>query len=388
MSPLTQTRKGSLKNTDPEDLVRILQAEGYDFRLNVLDESLEVQSQGIGWERANDPLFCELRSLLRKLDLRGRLKEAEDAIWTHARQNPYHPVKEYLDTLQYDGGSHIADLAGYFTDEYGLFATFLRKWLIWACARAYTGVQGAMLVLDGAQRLGKSQFVRWLAPSTVLYAEAPIMPDDRDTQVRAISRWIWEVSELGATTNRADTEALKSFLTREQFSVRRPYGHFDIVRPALACFVGTVNNSSGFLSDPTGSRRFWTTTLTAIDWNYTRLDRDAVWAEAHAAYLAGEDWRLSDSEARQSADVNETYAPDDPIENLLFRYFDVDPANWQAWFASEDIRRELRSCGTTTPDNLLQKQISAALRKAKCKPKKQAGERGWLGVTRNARQIP
>jgi len=381
MATTTQTKRGIFKNTDPMDLVTILQAEGYDFRLNVLDDSLEVDPQGAGWVRCSDPLWFEINTKLRSLDLRGRIKEAGEAIWTFARAHPHHPVLDYLQSLQYDGGAHITHLASKFTDKHGMFPVFQRKWLIGAVARAYTGVQLPMLTLEGLQGIGKSDYVRWLAPGREFYVDEPIEPDSKDCRIRACSRWIWEVSELGSTTSRADQEALKSFLTTETFVFRKPYGMFDIVKPALACFIGTVNLSAGFLNDSTGSRRFWATTIEGINWDYrTTVDRDQVWAEAHAAYLAGEDWRLNDGEATESAKINEDYMPDDPIENALIRSFKIDPANGLWWTASLDILQELRGQGLANNPGLTAKSVSMILRKLGCKPDKRSGERGWLGV--------
>ena len=160
--------------------------------------------------------------------------------------------------------------------------------MIGAVARAYTGKQNAVLVLDGPQDIGKSQFARWLCPLPGLFKDGGINPDNKDDNLLAIRSFVWEVSELGATTRRADVEALKGFLSREQFTLRPAYAHFDVVKPGLASFVGTVNNSSGIFSDPTGSRRYWTTTVTSIDWTYTQhVTLSQVWAEAVAAYRAG-----------------------------------------------------------------------------------------------------
>lgn len=126
------------------------------------------------------------------------------------------------------------------------------------------------------------------------FIEAPINTDDKDSEIRLISAWIWEVSELGATTRKADYEALKAFLTTRKVTVRKPYGRHDISKPALASFIGTINNSSGIFSDPTGSRRFLVSKIEEINWDYSvSIDPTDVWAEAMAAYLAGESWKLT-----------------------------------------------------------------------------------------------
>ncbi len=114
-----------------------------------------------------------------------------------------------------------------------------------------------------------------------MFVDSGISPDEKDCSLLALRAWTWEISELGATTRRADVEALKAFLSREQFTVRPAYGHYEIVKPALASFIGTVNNSTGIFSDPTGSRRFWAMTITRLDWSYSEhMDVHEVWAEA------------------------------------------------------------------------------------------------------------
>jgi predicted P-loop ATPase len=190
-----------------------------------------------------------------------RTKEAEDAYLAFAWHNRYHPIKDYLSSLAWDGQPHIKNLSEHFSDEYSMFPVWLRKWLIGSCAKVFMTprepVQVPMLVLDGEQNLGKSQFTKYLCkPVYEYYYEGAINPDEKDCLIRVASKWIWEVSELGATTRKADQEALKAFLTYETVRVRRPYGKHDIEKTALATFIGTVNNYSGLFSDPTGSRRY------------------------------------------------------------------------------------------------------------------------------------
>ena len=288
-------RKASRKKITSRYLINYLAELGYAFRLNLCDDSVEV-----GGERISDVSRAQMRCQLRDAGLGKYLAAADDAVIASAASHPYHPVLDYLKSLTWDQQPRISQLAAHFSDTNGVIGLYLRKWLIGAVARAYTGVQNAVLVLDGAQGLGKSQFVRWLCPLPKLFVDANINPDDKDSALLAVRSWIWEVSELGATTRRADVEALKGFLSREVFTVRAPYGRFEIVKPGLASFIGTVNNAFGVFSDSTGSRRYWATTLTAIDWAYARnVDINQVWAEAHAAYLGGESWKLAEDEAQQ-----------------------------------------------------------------------------------------
>ena len=172
-------------------------ALGYTFRVNKCDDSLEVNG-----ERMSDVTRAAIRSQLRDLGYGKYLAAAEDAVLAHAGTHAYHPVRDYLAGLTWDGQWHISRLAGHFQDSNQIFGAYLRHWLIGAVARADTGAQNAVLVLDGAQGIGKSLFARWLCPLPGMFLDGGIDPDSRDAAVLAMRSWIWEVSELGATTRR------------------------------------------------------------------------------------------------------------------------------------------------------------------------------------------
>ena len=201
-----ELRERKVKSTD---LVNFLEAQGFSFRLNICDDSIECNG-----ERLSDVARAGIRTRLRDAGLGKYLAAAEDAVLAHAARQPFHPVHSYLEGLQWEGDWQISNLANHFTDTHTIFGMFLRKWLIGAVARAYTGGQNAMLVLDGPQGVGKSAFAQWLCPLPGLFVDGGISPDEKDCNLLAIRTWIWEVSELGATTRRTDVEALKGFLSR------------------------------------------------------------------------------------------------------------------------------------------------------------------------------
>lgn len=318
---------------------------GYAFRMNVLDDTIEVFVNGL-WQPISDPVAALIRRQMRDKGYEY-VNIMEDVYISEAYQNRYHPILDYLDSLQYDGGAHIARLATYFTDKDGAFPVFVRRWLIGAVAKARKAEQNRMLVLDGPQNLGKSYFTKWLGSVTPGYrVEGPIITDDKDAFVRLAGKWVWEVSEFGNTIRKSDREGLKYFLTMHTVTVRRSYGKFDMVKPALASFIGTFNNEGGVLNDPTGSRRFMVCKLSNINWAYAKdLDPHQVWAEANAAFLAGEPWTLTEDEISVANQINERYEIDDPIEGLLHKFFTVDPADRWHWTPTDEILTTLESNG-------------------------------------------
>jgi predicted P-loop ATPase len=301
---------------------------GYSFQLCDLDDRVEVNSAPL-----SDPLESEMKTALRDQGL-FRVEVARDAYITEAAKNRYHPIHQYFKALQWDGADHISRLASYFKDVHGAFPLVLRLFLVGAVAKALNADRTRMLILDGPQNIGKSSFARWLcSPLPKYFYEGAINPDANDHKIRLMRTFIWEVSELGSTMRRQDIEALKAFLTQRQVTARLPYAHHDVVKPAMASFIGTVNNIGGILADPTGNSRFLTINLIGIDWEgyTTNCNVNQVWAQAVALYRKGERWEPKAEQLELVTAINDAYEVQDPIEDLIQKYFYIDPEK-EDWF--------------------------------------------------------
>ena len=305
-----------------EDYMKILSALGYNFRLSELDDRVEVNGQPI-----TDRIVAEINSKVRDLGLRN-VNTMADHYTRHAGERPFHPVRDYLKSLSWDGTDYISRLAEHFQDSDGIFSIVLFRWLVGAVSKTFTGSQNPMLVLNSEkQGLGKSFFAAWLCSSLPdRFIESAIDPNNKENEIRLMTSFIWEVSELGATTRRADVEALKAFITKQTVTVRKPYGHFDITKPALASLIGTINSVGGYLNDPTGSRRFYTVNLTDIDHKYSKsIDVNQVWAQAYTLFKRGTSPQPTKEEKAKIFQVNERFEIEDPLVDMLKRIFKIDP---------------------------------------------------------------
>jgi predicted P-loop ATPase len=83
-------------------------------------------------------------------------------------------------------------------------------------------------------------------------------------------------------------------LTRPSDRFRPPYGKHVINLPRQCVFAATINPPiGGYLTDPTGSRRFWPVLCHGmIDRDGIERDRDQLWAEAVVRFKAGDKWWL------------------------------------------------------------------------------------------------
>lgn len=263
---------------------------------------------------------------------------AEDAFQIVAESNPFHPVQDFLTEARSKWLANqqpsLSAVVDYFhpADEFG---RWFPRWMFGAVRRAFTGAQNPVLVLTGGQGLGKSKFVRWLcSPLPEYYHEGGITPDSTDCSRMRAEKLVWEVPELGATTRKADREALKDFISAEQIELRLPYAHDPVRRRALSSFIATVNpeGSGGFLNDPTGYRRFLVAALMSIDWGYTALDPVLIWGEATDIWRTHPDEaNLTRAEERlRDQAIKERYETSDPISDLVAEHirYTGDPADW------------------------------------------------------------
>jgi len=256
---------------------------------------------GTEWTDADDTAalawFQEREVQVRQRQIVGSVAELV------AHDNTVHPVREYLNGLTWDGTARLTTWLIEYLGAVGT-AAYLeavgRKFLISAVARICSpGCQvDHTLVIESGQGWKKSTALRVMAVRPEWFTDE--LPDvhskDAGMQVRA--HWIVELGELAAL-RRSDIEPMKAFLTRRYDDFRPPYQRRNVQTPRQCVFTGSTNDQQ-YLRDPTGNRRFWpvrlSTPLSDADLAALEGARDQLWAEALAAYRAGEPWHLTHDE--------------------------------------------------------------------------------------------
>ncbi len=363
-----------------DDYITAIQAAGVELRLNDMSDRIELADG----RPLNDFQEAAILNRLQDYDMSnvGRMR---DAMKEAALRRKYHPVKDYLNGLSWDGEPHFDRLMDCLAMSSPAARVFWRKWLIGSIAKMLDAQQNFMLVLLGPQDKGKSRLAEWLCPLPHLFYEGPINPDDKDSLIRLINNWIWEVAELDSTTKRSERSALKHFITTRIVNVRVPYGRYDIEKPAAASLLGTINpDGTGFLHDPTGNRRFAVVHLDSIDWSYTEIDRDQFWAELYEAYLSGESWVLTPYEKEIQNEINRGHMMVSPLEELLLQYYEIEPGNTDQFTPTMEILERLTTLGLKGDQFKQKMELTSILTKMGLKPEqrrlKGGRMRGYTGI--------
>ena len=254
-------------------------------------------------------------------------KNLYDAVMVMAKQQSYHPIKNYLESLVWDGKSRadfwLHRICGA-TDNIYVRNVSL-KILVGAIARIYQPGEkfDYMLILEGPQGIRKSTLVEILGGHW--YLDTHLSTGERKADMVDVMRtsWIIEISDL-AGFKFHDVQFLKSFLSRRVDRVRLAYGRRaeDFKRQSI--FIGTHNPSGNnqYFNDDTDNRRFWPVECgKLLDIECLINNRDQLFAEALVRFKAGEKLYLDNSDALDILKgMNEDRQVDTPLNELIINY--------------------------------------------------------------------
>lgn len=232
-----------------------------------------------------------------------------DAVLHAAHGLPYHPVREYLEGLRWDGVSRLHRImAEYWGAASTPSAASLRredpwagqrlaryfelvgeKWLVGAVARIFKpGCKlDTMVVFEGGQGDYKSTSIKTLFGDD-WFADSKLKIGDKDALANMQGKWAYEMAEMDAHRKADDTE-FKQFLTSPVDRVRWHYGKRAEDVPRQSIFVGTTNMHQ-YGKDETGMRRIWPVEVGLVDLRRIAADRDQLWAEAVVLFRQSASW--------------------------------------------------------------------------------------------------
>lgn len=238
-----------------------------------------------------------------------------------ARLNGFHPVRDYLDALHWDGKPRLDKwLTTYAGAENTKYSRAVGALTLIAAVRRVRNPGckfDEMLVLEQPQQgTDKSTALTILAVNDDWFADdLPLNVEGKRVIETLRGRWLIEAAELSGM-KKADVEHLKAMLSRRIDRARMSYGRLPVQAPRQCIIIGTTNKSE-YLRDTSGNRRFWPVLIQKFDLVALRRDRDQLWAEAAAREAKGESIRLAPELWPMAAHEQRQRLADDPFVAVL-----------------------------------------------------------------------
>ncbi len=304
----------------------------------------------IEWRDADTKELCLYLEKYYGIRSERVVKNGRDIVHT---RRAFHPVRDWLDALpEWDGTERLdtllVDYLAAEDTEYTRAVT--RKAIVAAVKRIYEPgcKMDYTLTLAGKQGLKKSSFFRMLVPNQDWFSDSLDTFQGREAYEALQGSWVIEIAELSAA-KRSDIERTKQFLTKQDDKLRKAYGE-KVGRYRRQCIFVATTNSSDFLRDMSGNRRWW---IVPVQKGGTRdvftdlpKDRDQIFAEALARYRKGETLFLSEELEEAANQMQETYTYKSVKFEQIEEFLDLElPDGWdemavtarQMWLEERDV---------------------------------------------------
>ena len=346
LGDLDADKKGNLQSSHAniktilDNDIRLKGAFGFDeFR------SRKIVMRNLPWRKITyDSRFLrdedEQNLVIYLSNIYGVLNRAnsKDVLDTTIAANSFHPVRDYLKKLDWDGTERIDSL---FVDYMGAADTdyvraVTRKCLVAAVARVFNpGVKyDYVLTLVGEEGMGKSSLIGKLGQEWFSDSFSFNMLHTKEAYEQIQGVWIVEVGELTGL-KRSDVEAVKHFISKREDSFRAAYARNTSTLKRQCIFVASTNNMK-FLREANGNRRFWpvevkiTEPTKDVFTDLTDYEIAQIWAEAVYLYKAGEPLFLDKQLEEEARNVQKQHTEDDDRAGAILKYLEtLIPENWE-----------------------------------------------------------
>lgn len=311
------------------------------FKQNIFDSKRYV-FRTLPWRAVKKPEpiknvdYSGIRNYIETLYGITGVQKIDDALALEFEKHSFHPVKDYLSGLKWDGVERVDYLL---MDYFGMVDNAytresIRKCLVGAVARIFNpGCKfDLVLTIIGPQGCNKSTFIDKLGKDW--YSDSFTTVHGKEAFEQLQGAWIIEIAEMSGF-RKADNEAIKLYISKRVDTFRPAYGRSPEDFPRQNIFIATSNTRNLF-TDPTGGRRFMPGDVVPEDalksvWHDLDGEVDQIWAEAVALYKRGEPLYLS-PEAEEIARFEQSnHSEVDERRGLIEFYLDRElPDDWAA----------------------------------------------------------
>ena len=288
-------------------------------------------------------------------------------------------IRELAQTVRVKGGEQ----------EQILWHIYLKKWLVGMVASWISDdvVNNVILVLIGEQGAYKTTWLNYLLPPPLkqyFYTKTNANRMSKD-DILTLAQYALVCCEELDTMRPAELNQLKAAVTMPSIDERAAYAHYHEHRKHIASFCGT-GNSTQFLSDPTGNRRWLPFEVESIvsprdhPFHY-----EGIYAQALALFKSGFQYWFTKEEIQELNHHNRQFETPHLERELVSLYFRVPMESENGMFMTS--ARAIQIIGTGISQKLNPTRVGLAFNELGFQRVRYHGIRGYLVIQRTAEEM-
>ena len=288
-------------------------------------------------------------------------------------------IRELAQTVRVKGGEQ----------EQMLWHLYLKKWLVGMVASWISDdvVNNVILVLIGEQGAYKTTWLNYLLPPPLkqyFYTKTNANRMSKD-DILTLAQYALVCCEELDTMRPAELNQLKAAVTMPSIDERAAYAHYHEHRKHIASFCGT-GNSTQFLSDPTGNRRWLPFEVESIvsprdhPFHY-----EGIYAQALALFKNGFQHWFTKEEIQELNHHNRQFETPHLERELVSLYFRVPMESENSMFMTS--ARAIQIIGTGISQKLNPTRVGLAFNELGFQRVRYHGIRGYLVIQRTAEEM-
>ena len=288
-------------------------------------------------------------------------------------------IRELAQTVRVKGGEQ----------EQMLWHLYLKKWLVGMVASWISDdvVNNVILVLIGEQGAYKTTWFNYLLPPPLkqyFYTKTNANRMSKD-DILTLAQYALVCCEELDTMRPAELNQLKAAVTMPSIDERAAYAHYHEHRKHIASFCGT-GNSTQFLSDPTGNRRWLPFEVESIvsprdhPFHY-----EGIYSQALALYESGFQYWFTKEEIQELNRHNRQFETPHLERELVSLYFRVPKEGENGMFMTS--ARAIQIIGTGISQKLNPTRVGLSFNELGFQRVRYHGIRGYLVIQRTAEEM-
>ena len=288
-------------------------------------------------------------------------------------------IRELAQTVRVKGGEQ----------EQMLWHLYLKKWLVGMVASWISDdvVNNVILVLIGEQGAYKTTWLNYLLPPPLkqyFYTKTNANRMSKD-DILTLAQYALVCCEELDTMRPAELNQLKAAVTMPSIDERAAYAHYHEHRKHIASFCGT-GNSTQFLSDPTGNRRWLPFEVESIvsprdhPFHY-----EGIYAQALALFKSDFQYWFTKEEIQELNHHNRQFETPHLERELVSLYFRVPMESENGMFMTS--ARAIQIIGTGISQKLNPTRVGLAFNELGFQRVRYHGIRGYLVIQRTAEEM-